>query len=236
MERLRDRAILLVCDDFWATNDSELGYVSELKKMLRDAPKSGLLISTRDHTIAREVSSSPVSFECGDPGGPSCRDILGRAAFGVDWKQIMSGWEAESQYVEILTVCAGLPLALGIERGGVNVDNEDSGDGEGRKDAPLAVKTYLDGLSKGSVKHLRGANADYHRDGLKYVAQASLKSCKVWGRSGGRKNDMKRLFLLRPKIPSAIFPFLFYRFSFSFFSSSLVSFFLFSLFFVLVFT
>ena len=57
--------------------------------MLRDAPKSGLLIPTLDRTIAREILSSPVSSECADPQGPSARDILGRAAFGVDWQQIM---------------------------------------------------------------------------------------------------------------------------------------------------
>ena len=91
----------------------------------------------------------------------------------------MAGWEAESEYVEILTVCAGLPLALGIAGRGVNEEYEDSGDGEGRKDASFAVKTYRDGLSKGGVKHLRVANTDYHRDGLKYVVKASLKSCEA---------------------------------------------------------
>ena len=44
------------------------------------------------------------------------------------------------------------------------------------------------------MKHLRGANADYHRDGLKYVAEATLKSCEAWGRSGGRDYEMGRLF------------------------------------------
>ena len=113
---LRDRAIFLVYDDLWATNNNELGYVPELKKMLRDAPKSGLLISTHDRNITRAVSS----FECAEPQGPIAREIPGTAAFGVDWQQIMPGWEAESEYVQILTVCAGLPLALGIAGSGVN--------------------------------------------------------------------------------------------------------------------
>ena len=74
------------------------------------------------------------------------------------------------------------------------MDYEDRRYGEGRKDASFAVKTYWKGLSKGSVKHLRGANTGYHRDGLKYVAEASYKSCEAWGRNGGRKYDMERLF------------------------------------------
>ena len=35
-EWLGDRAALLVCDDLWATNDIELGYIPELRKTLRD--------------------------------------------------------------------------------------------------------------------------------------------------------------------------------------------------------
>ena len=91
-------------------------------------------------------------------------------------------------------MCAGLPLALGIAGSRVNLDYEDSGDREGKKDASFAVKTYWDGLSKGSLKHLRGATTDYHRDGLKYVVEARLKSCEAWGQSGERNYDVGRLF------------------------------------------
>ena len=193
-EWLEDRAVLLVCDDLWATDDNELGYLPELKKMLRDAPKSGLLISTRDRMIAHAVSSSPVSFECVEPQGSRAREILGRAAFGVDWQQITSNWNAESEYVEILTVCAGLPLALGIAGSGLNVDYEDSRNRKGRKNPSFAVRNYWYGLKRGSLKHLRATKTSYHTDGLKYVVQASLKSCKAWGRREGRNYDMGRLF------------------------------------------
>ena len=193
-EWLKCKAVLLVCDDLWATGDNELGYVPELKRLFRDAPKSGLLISTRDRTIALAVSSSPVSFECVEPQGSKAREILGRTAFGVDWQDIVSNWDAESDYEEILDVCAGLPLALGIAGSGVHADYEDSRDGEGRKDSSFAVKNYRVGLKEGSVKTLAGANVDYHRDGLKYVVAASLKLCQEWGRSGGRNYDMARLF------------------------------------------
>ena len=68
-EWLRGKAVLLVCGDMWATADNELGYVAELRKVLRDAPISGLLISMRDRTIAEAVSRSPVRSECVEPEG-----------------------------------------------------------------------------------------------------------------------------------------------------------------------
>ena len=193
-EWLKGKKVLLVCDDLWPTDDSELGYVPELKKMLRDAPKSGLLISTRDRMIARAVSSSPVSFECVEPQGSKAREVLIRAAFGADWQEIISDWDAELEYVQILTVYARLPLALGIAGSGVHADYEDCRDGEGRKDASFAIKNYRAGLKEGSLKILQEANADYHRDGLKYVVEASLNLCEAWERSGDRNYDMGRLF------------------------------------------
>ena len=78
-------------------------------------------------------------------------------------------------------MCAVLQLALGIEGKGVYEDYED-----GRKDPSFAVRNYCYGLKKGRFAHLRGANINYRRDGLKYVVEASLKSCEAWGRSGGR--------------------------------------------------
>ena len=87
-------------------------------------------------------------------------------------------WEAESEYVEILTVCAGLPLALLIAGSDMNKDHKDSGDGEGKKDAYFAVKTYWNKLKKGTLKYFLGANAYYHKDCRKYIVKASLDSCE----------------------------------------------------------
>ena len=47
----------------WGTDNSEQGYVLELKSLLRDAPKSGLSISTQNRMTAWVVSSTHVSFE-----------------------------------------------------------------------------------------------------------------------------------------------------------------------------
>ena len=112
--------------------------------------------------IARAMSSSPVSFECVEAQGPKAREILGRAAFGDDWQQIISDWDekSESECVGILEVCAGLPLAHGIAGSSVHVDYEDSGNGEERKDGSFAVMNYWDGLKEGGVEHLREANID----------------------------------------------------------------------------
>ena len=187
-EWLKGKAVLLVCDDLWATDDKELGYVLELKKMLREAPKSGLLISTRDRTIANAVSSSPVSFECAQPEGPRARKILGKSAFGDSCEEIISNWNAESEYVEILRVCAGLPLALGIAGSGVKLNYLDS------KDASFSVVKYWRRLKRGGLNQLKGANAEYHASGLKYVVEASLELCELWGSSGGRNLNMRRLF------------------------------------------
>ena len=109
-----DRAVFSVCDNFWATEDSELGYVLELKNMLRGTLKSGLLILTRDLAIAKAAPGSPVSFECAEPQGPRARKILGKTPFGGNCEKIMSSWDAELEYVGILKVCFGLPLDLGI--------------------------------------------------------------------------------------------------------------------------
>ena len=187
-EWLEDRAVLLVCDNLWATDENELGYALLLKKMLRDALKSGFLISTRDRTIPHAVSVSPVSSDCVEPEGPRARKILGKAAFGDNYEEIISNWDAEPEYVEILKICAGLPLAFGIAGSGVKFDWEDS------KDASFSVKTYCSGLMSGALNQLQGANAEHRVDGLKYVVEASLKLCEKWGISGGRTIDIRHLY------------------------------------------
>ena len=113
-ERLKGKAVLLVCVDLWATDDNELDYVNELKNMIREAPESGLLISKRDGKIAEAVSGSPVSFECLKAQGSKVREIQGRAAFGDDWQKIISSRDAEPEYVGIVDVRVELPLALSI--------------------------------------------------------------------------------------------------------------------------
>ena len=75
-----------------------------------------------------------------------------------------------------------------------NGEYEDTKDEQYEKDTSLVVKNYWDGLKKDSLKYLRETNIYYHRDGLKYVVEAILKSCEAWGRSERRNLDMGHLF------------------------------------------
>ena len=175
-------------------HNNELRYVAELKKVLWDAPKSELLILTRDWTISEEVSGSAVSFECVQQEGWRARNILGKVAFGDNCEEIISNLGAESEYVEILKVCSGLQLALGIAGSGLREYYGDSRDENGREDPSFTVRNYWKGLKIGRLDHLEGENIYYHRNGLKYAVEASFKSCEVWWRSGGPNYEMTCLF------------------------------------------
>ena len=66
----------------------------------------------------------------------------------------------------------------------MNVYHMDNRNREGKKDPPLAARNYWDELPEGSLKTLRAANTDYHRDDLKYVVKASSKPCEGWSAVG----------------------------------------------------
>ena len=151
-ESSKGKIVLLVCDDLWPTSGYRMGYLRELKNLLRDALKSELMISTRDRTIVRQASKPPVSFECVGPRGSKVRKILGVVAFGVDWQQITSNWGAELDYVGILDLCVGLPQALVIVGSGVHVYYVGSRNREGRKDSSFAVRRYFYRLKHGSLE------------------------------------------------------------------------------------
>ena len=57
-EWLENGAVLLVNEDMWGTDNSEQGCVLEQRSLLRDAPKSGLSISTQNQMTAWTVSST----------------------------------------------------------------------------------------------------------------------------------------------------------------------------------
>ena len=100
--------------------------------------------------IANALPSSPVNFEFVEMQGSKAREILVKAAFGHNCEEIISNWDAESQYVKIVKLCAGLPLALGITGSGIKVEYEDS------KDASFSVKSYCSGLVSGRLTQLQG--------------------------------------------------------------------------------
>jgi len=188
-EWIKGHAILLVCDDLWATKSSELGYVHELWRLLRNAPQSRLLVSTRDRYIASKIAESPVNFEALEARGKKAREILGKTAFGADWQPASDSAGYEEELKGILEFCAGLALALGIAGSGIRSAYRDS------RNEAAAVRKYWDGLQRKGLLQMRGRpKLDYHKDGLKYVAEASLSACDAWGRTDGRDYDMRRMF------------------------------------------
>ncbi len=75
---LREKEILFVCDDLWASSASDSGYLPLLKRLLVDAPHSKLLVSTRNQRIAEEVSSNCVMFGTLPSEGHTARKLLGQ--------------------------------------------------------------------------------------------------------------------------------------------------------------
>ena len=67
--------------------------------------------------------------------------------------------------------------AVRIVESGRNENYEDAIDEQARKDSSFADKNYRVALKEGSVKHFRGANVDYHMDGLIYVVETILELC-----------------------------------------------------------
>lgn len=187
---LNERAVLFVCDDLWPLPNNELGYVPELKKLLRDTPKSALLVSTRDRKIARAVGNSPVPFKSLEPLGLKAREILSTASFGKDWKYVPENWGCANEFERILHVCAGLPLLLSIAGSSISIDYEDS------EDVSFSVAAYWERLQDSTLAHLQEEhNPDYHHGGLEHVVEASLKVCCSWGRNGGWNYDIRQLFI-----------------------------------------
>ena len=85
-------------------------------------------------------------------------------------------------------MCAGLQLDPRIAGSVIKFNYLDS------EDPSYSVFKYCRRLEKGRVNQLKGANAEYHASGLKYVVEASLELCELRGIRGGRNMDKRRLF------------------------------------------
>ncbi len=105
---LREKEVLFVCDDLWRSPTSEYGYLPLLKRLLVDAPRSKLLVSTRDQKIAKEVSENCVTFGTLLPHGPSARNLLGQFVFGETDIETLKKPDIQGYFEKILNVCAGL--------------------------------------------------------------------------------------------------------------------------------
>ena len=95
-EWVRDKIVLYVCDDLWPSDCSNLGYAPRLKKLLRNAPRRTLLISTRDQIMARGAGSKSIELQLLAAHGATVRETLLRAVFGEGSDPDLSGVEAET--------------------------------------------------------------------------------------------------------------------------------------------
>eukprot|EP00171_Calliarthron_tuberculosum_P007051 IDg7051t1 len=164
------KSVLLVCDDLWPHDYNKKGYLPKIQEILRNAPKSALLISTRDRKIARRVGN-PVEFDCLEERGTKARNIFVKAAFSNTDPNLQ---DVSSEVEKILDWCAGLPLALSIAGSAVNYYYEDCQD-----DASFAIKTYCENMED-IHEDSDGEEYEYH-PGLSHVVEASLKICEQRG-------------------------------------------------------
>ena len=107
------RCSLFVFDDFWETEDSIVGYLPHVKKILSSCTRSRMVVSTRSHEIAFE-GGEPVKFEPRKPNGDQARNILLKYA-GVSTSEAAEMPKASKAALEtVLQKCGGVPLTLGV--------------------------------------------------------------------------------------------------------------------------
>ncbi len=120
--------MLFVCDDLRRSPRSEFGYLPLFKRLLRDAPRSKLLVSTRDQRIAEEVSMNYETFGTLSRHGSCARNLFGQIAFGEEYVEMLNRCDVLGYLETILNVCAGLQLALCISGRSLRTAIEDLGD------------------------------------------------------------------------------------------------------------
>ncbi len=109
---LRNRTVLFVWDYLWVSYESGLGYLSLLYKLMKYAPRSKMLISTRDQRIAEEITMNCETFGTLYPQEAEAQRLFGRIAFDEKHTQILNRNDIQNYLQTILEVCAGLQLAL----------------------------------------------------------------------------------------------------------------------------
>ena len=165
---VRGRTVLVVHDGLWPSEGRTLGYLPQIEKLLRNAPKSALLMSTRDRNIARHLDGDAVDFESLGVYEAKARSILLKAASRDANVPELS--EVENEVNEILDKCAGLPLALSKAASGVNEMLEESGD------AASAIIAYRNELNESILQPEFAEISRYL--GLNHVIDAGLKHCE----------------------------------------------------------
>ena len=186
---LRQKIVLLVCDDLWLSSASDFGYLPLLKQLLRYAPRGKLLISTRDKRIAEEVSMSYETFGTLPSHGPSARNLLGQMAFGEEHYELLKRPDVQNYFETILKVCAGLQLALCMAGRALRTERERLGD------IRKVLEVYTSQLEYDQRPHETARSAQLYDQGLPYIVEASLVQCEQWAKKSLKKANVRDFFL-----------------------------------------
>ncbi len=185
---LRKKAILFVCDDLWRSPAFEFGYLPLLKGLLEDAPRSKLLVSTRDQRIAEELSINCETFDTLLSDRPRARNLLGHIVFGKEQIGKLERPDIQGYIETILNVCAGLQIALCMAGRALRTEIRRVGD----------IRKVFD-MYASQVEHdqrpdemQRGAQLYDH--GLSYIVDASLAQCEQWNEKSVHKVNVQNLF------------------------------------------
>ena len=185
---LRETAVLFVCDDLWGSPTSSFGYLPLLKRLLRNAPGSKLLISTRDQRIAEEVSMSYETFGTLPPQGQSARNLLGQITFGAEHTERLKRTDIREYVETILKVCTGLQLALCMAGRTLRTAIERLGD------VRMVFEDYSSQLERDQRPHEKGRSAQLYDHGLPHIVEASLVQCEQCAEKSLNNVNVRDLF------------------------------------------
>ncbi len=186
---IRMKEVLFVCDDLWRSPTREYGYLPLLKRLLVDAPRSKLLVSTRDQKIAEEVSTSCVTFGTLPPHGLRARNILGKHAFGEMPIDTLERPDIRGYVEKILNVCAGLQLALCIAGRALRIEIRRLGDIQN------VFEVYTIQLERDQRPDETARGAQLYDHGLSYIVDASLIQCEQWAAESLKRGAFMTCFV-----------------------------------------
>ena len=185
---LHKKAILFVCDDLWRSPGCEFGYLPLLKGLLEDAPRSKLLVSTRNQRIAEELSTNCETFNTLISDRPRARNLLGHITFGGEQIEILERPDIQDHIEVILNVCAGLQIALCMAGRALRTEIRRVGD------IRKVFEMYASQVEHDQRPDETERGAQLYDHGLSYIVEASLVQCERWAEKSLKKVNVHNLF------------------------------------------
>ncbi len=182
------RVILFVCDDLWRSPACEFGYLPLLKRLVEDAPRSKLLVSTRDQRIAEELSINCETFDTLLSDRPRARNLLGHITFGGEQIEVLERPDIQGHIETILNVCAGLQIALCMAGRALRTEIRRVGD------IPKVFEMYASQVVHDQRPDETERGAQLYDHGLSYIVEASLVQCERWAEKSLKKVNVHNLF------------------------------------------